>query len=157
MIGGGSSTIIATNTNIVQSYNVFTNTWSAGVGMPTADGARGSTAGALASDGRIFVYGGFNTAATALTLNQALTTNGGPATLPGKPPFEATADATVDLGVTFSSTVIPIQGTSDSGSLSGSAASDTSVPLHTVDAVFATQSESLSVDLSDGLLTSAIA
>src|SRR5439155_16887117 len=70
VLGGslGSDTV-GPATNVVESYNPVSNTWSTQVPMPTA---RSFLAAAFGADDRIYAFGGFTSAGAPLATTQAL-------------------------------------------------------------------------------------
>src|SRR5439155_1324569 len=130
VIGGTTSSSLSTPTNVVESYNPNTNTWSTVLPpMPTARSGLGAATG---NDGRIYAFGGYDGVGTALTVNQSLQAYGGFAgAAPAKSPIDVSGDLTSSLVSTATVTVTPQSAATDQGAVPSSRASDDT------DAVFA--------------------
>jgi len=149
VIGGTTSSSLSTPTNVVESYNPNTNTWSTVLPpMPTARSGLGAATG---NDGRIYAFGGYDGVGTALTVNQSLQAYGGFAgAAPAKSPIDVSGDLTSSLVSTATVTVTPQSAATDQGAVPSSRASDDT------DAVFAVGVESLSANLTDELFAGSI-
>jgi N-acetylneuraminic acid mutarotase len=145
MGGTTNAASLASPTNVVESYNPGTMTWTTVTPMPTARSGLGA---ALGNDGRIYAVGGYDGVANALATNQALSNVGGFAGSGLAKSHDAALTGVDPSMLATTVTVSPLSSPSDQGTSSNGSTND---PV-AVDAVFADGTDTLSTDLTDPLL-----
>jgi len=153
---GGSTMFnsFAGATNIVESYNPNTNTWSTEVPLATA---RAGLAAVLGYDGRPYAFGGGTSTAVPLATNERYqAVSGFAAPAASKSPIAGTVDLGSTSTLTPASATVPLQSAGTSQWLVSSSNTSADItPREGTDAVFAA-GDSLFADSTDDLFSGGV-